>query len=356
MAPTFVQVMTDNPYRLAPDIRGIGFKTADAIAVRLGIEKTAMIRVRAGISYALTEAMDSGPCGLPTDELAVLAVNLAGGGCRNRDRGYRRRQAVRIPRRPLPRRTGYCRAPAMSPELNGTLPWPHIDPEKALPWIEQKTGLALASQVAAYAATIHKSQGPVERTDAALSLTKWSNMSRPSGSAPPRPHRSYAASSGAKFSQAVGRAGRPEEGGRYRGAQCVRAAAMACGAAGAAARSAPTGSHRRCHTPPRSRRQSRGWSAATSRRSRSSTWPVARRSRIRATAARIAPMLTAFPICVTPAGFARLADLIRERRHLTQETAVLRSVQRDVQRIMLQVHGSGPWRSSQARHAAAPAS
>ena len=60
-----VQVMTENPYRLARDIRGIGFKTADAIAMRLGIERTAMIRVRAGISYALTEAMSDGHCGLP---------------------------------------------------------------------------------------------------------------------------------------------------------------------------------------------------------------------------------------------------------------------------------------------------
>jgi len=59
------QVMTENPYRLARDIRGIGFKTADVIAMRLGIEKTAVIRVRAGISYALTEAMDEGHCGLP---------------------------------------------------------------------------------------------------------------------------------------------------------------------------------------------------------------------------------------------------------------------------------------------------
>ena len=69
-----VQVMTENPYRLARDIRGIGFKTADAIAMKLGIEKTAMIRVRAGISYALTEAMDEGHCGLPTAELVPLAV------------------------------------------------------------------------------------------------------------------------------------------------------------------------------------------------------------------------------------------------------------------------------------------
>jgi exodeoxyribonuclease V alpha subunit len=67
---------SENPYRLARDIRGIGFKTADAIAMKLGIEKTAMIRVRAGISYALTEAMDEGHCGLPTDELVPLAEKL----------------------------------------------------------------------------------------------------------------------------------------------------------------------------------------------------------------------------------------------------------------------------------------
>jgi helix-hairpin-helix protein len=68
--------MTENPYRLARDIRGIGFKTADAIAMKLGIEKTAMVRVSAGISYALTEAMDEGHCGLPTEELIPLAEKL----------------------------------------------------------------------------------------------------------------------------------------------------------------------------------------------------------------------------------------------------------------------------------------
>src|ERR1700685_1960442 len=60
-----IQVMSENPYRLARDIRGIGFKTADAIAIRLGIEKTALIRVRAGISYALTDSLNDGHCGLP---------------------------------------------------------------------------------------------------------------------------------------------------------------------------------------------------------------------------------------------------------------------------------------------------
>src|SRR6202011_3718736 len=71
-----IQVMTENPYRLARDIRGIGFKTADAIAMKLGIEKTAIVRVRAGISYALTEVMDEGHCGLPTGELGPLAEKL----------------------------------------------------------------------------------------------------------------------------------------------------------------------------------------------------------------------------------------------------------------------------------------
>jgi exodeoxyribonuclease V alpha subunit len=89
--------MSENPYRLARDIRGMGFKTADAIAMKLGIEKTAMIRVRAGISFALTEAMDEGHCGLPIEELMLLAEKLLevpnrprSGGARSRNIGGHR--------------------------------------------------------------------------------------------------------------------------------------------------------------------------------------------------------------------------------------------------------------------------
>src|SRR3954469_4442274 len=71
-----VQLISENPYRLARDIRGIGFRTADVVAAKLGIGKTAPIRVRAGISYALAEAMDEGHCGLPGDELRALAAGL----------------------------------------------------------------------------------------------------------------------------------------------------------------------------------------------------------------------------------------------------------------------------------------
>jgi exodeoxyribonuclease V alpha subunit len=55
-----VRLISENPYRLARDIRGIGFRTADQIAAKLGTEKTAIIRVCAGVSFALSEAMDDG--------------------------------------------------------------------------------------------------------------------------------------------------------------------------------------------------------------------------------------------------------------------------------------------------------
>ena len=156
-----IQVMTENPYRLARDIRGIGFKTADAIAMKLGIEKTAMIRVRAGISYALTEAMDHGHCGLPTGELGPLAVELL----EVPDELVQTALDLELAEGNVVADTvgemacvflaGLYRAEKVIAErlmrmINGALPWPHIDPEKALPWIEKKTGLSLAaSQIAA---------------------------------------------------------------------------------------------------------------------------------------------------------------------------------------------------------------
>ena len=51
-----VEVMTENPYRLARDIRGIGFVTADAIAMRLGIEKTATLLSRQVIGLPSAKA------------------------------------------------------------------------------------------------------------------------------------------------------------------------------------------------------------------------------------------------------------------------------------------------------------
>src|SRR5690242_21026540 len=71
-----IGVMTDNPYQLARDVRGIGFRTADTIAAKLGVEKTSPQRLRAGVSFALQTATDEGHCALPLDRLAALAEKL----------------------------------------------------------------------------------------------------------------------------------------------------------------------------------------------------------------------------------------------------------------------------------------
>src|SRR4051794_39304030 len=156
-----IQVMTENPYRLARDIRGIGFKTADAIAMKLGIDKVAMMRVRAGISYALTKAMDEGHCGLPTEELLPLAKKLLEvpqqlvQTALDLELQEGAVVADRVGETPCVFLAGLHRAERTIADrltrlANGTLPWPRIDPDKALPWVEGRIGLALAeSQVAA---------------------------------------------------------------------------------------------------------------------------------------------------------------------------------------------------------------
>src|SRR6202043_2158918 len=150
-----VQLISENPYRLARDIRGIGFRTADQIAAKLGIEKTALIRVRAGIAYALTEAMDEGHCGLPDEELisltqallevpaelvnTALGLELEGGAVIADDLEGRRCVFL----------AGLYRAEreiAEKPKVlaAGKPSWPVIDADKAIHWVEQRTKLVLA--------------------------------------------------------------------------------------------------------------------------------------------------------------------------------------------------------------------
>ena len=154
-----VQVMSENPYRLAKDIRGIGFRTADMIAEKLGIEKTAMIRVRAGISFALTEAMGDGHCGLPRKDLIGLAEKLLEvpapliEGALAEELAEETVTADRVGEEECIFLTGlYIAERVIAEQIHriraGPLPWPEIDADKALPWIEQKTGLSLAESQA----------------------------------------------------------------------------------------------------------------------------------------------------------------------------------------------------------------
>jgi exodeoxyribonuclease V alpha subunit len=164
-----VQVMAENPYRLARDIRGIGFRTADAIAARLGIEATAMIRLRAGVNYALLEASGEGHCGLPTAELLKLAGELL--AVERPDEA----PANRVPLEPAVIQTaldlelseGSVVADTLAGEgaiflahlhrderrigealqelAQGAAPWGTINAERAIAWVEQRLGLDLAA-------------------------------------------------------------------------------------------------------------------------------------------------------------------------------------------------------------------
>ena len=73
-------VMKENPYKLAEDISGVGFKIADEIAARLGICPDSDYRIRSGILYALMQAAAEGHTYLPGDLLAERTAGLLGIG------------------------------------------------------------------------------------------------------------------------------------------------------------------------------------------------------------------------------------------------------------------------------------
>lgn len=70
------EVFHKNPYKLAEDITGIGFKFADAIAQKAGFKPDSKSRVRAGIIYSLQQSGAQGHCYLPEDELVNTATEL----------------------------------------------------------------------------------------------------------------------------------------------------------------------------------------------------------------------------------------------------------------------------------------
>ena len=70
------EVLKKNPYRLAQDISGIGFKTADEIAMKAGFYKDSQFRIQSGILYTLQQSGTNGHCYLPEEELANLASEV----------------------------------------------------------------------------------------------------------------------------------------------------------------------------------------------------------------------------------------------------------------------------------------
>jgi exodeoxyribonuclease V alpha subunit len=150
-----IPIVSENPYRLARDIKGIGFKTADQIAEKLGIEKTAMIRARAGVSYTLTEAISEGHCGLPEDDLLPAAeklleipVDILRGALE-----LELKEEIVVADTMGDRRCIFLGhlwnaekviAERLKTLAAGKPAWAGIDTDSAIPWVEQKLDVALA--------------------------------------------------------------------------------------------------------------------------------------------------------------------------------------------------------------------
>ncbi|MEY4615818.1 MAG: ATP-dependent RecD-like helicase [Pseudomonadota bacterium] len=73
-----IEKVRANPYQLARDISGVGFKSADVIATHLGIDKKSMLRACAGLSYVLYERINNGHCAYPYDQLLHETEELLG--------------------------------------------------------------------------------------------------------------------------------------------------------------------------------------------------------------------------------------------------------------------------------------
>lgn len=150
-----IEFVRRNPYRLARDIRGIGFHIADRFAMGLGIERNAPERLQAGLLYTLLQAAGEGHCGLPEEGEEGIVARAAGILGVDADevaealvRAVAAGEIVRDFRDGLP-----C---AFDPELlrnereiatglrrllDAPLPWREIDGERALAWSEQNGGM-----------------------------------------------------------------------------------------------------------------------------------------------------------------------------------------------------------------------
>jgi exodeoxyribonuclease V alpha subunit len=151
-----IDKVRENPYRLALDIHGIGFKTADTLAQKLGIAPDSLIRAQAGVRHVLQEWSGEGHCAAIRQTLCEMAVKLleipaaiideaiaaelVEGNLTAEINGEQ--EAIFLT--PLYRAEVGCATHLL--RLNqGEPPWGFIDAEKAIPWVEGQTGLTLSS-------------------------------------------------------------------------------------------------------------------------------------------------------------------------------------------------------------------
>jgi exodeoxyribonuclease V alpha subunit len=150
-----------NPYCLAKDIRGIGFKIADTIAEKLGVAKDSLMRAEAGILHVLHELCEDGHCAALASQLvkasmALLEIpeNIITTAISNAIKEktliedvYQDDTCIY----PVSLYQAETKASELLNQLNrGPAVWGDIDLTKAIPWVEKETGLQLShSQIAA---------------------------------------------------------------------------------------------------------------------------------------------------------------------------------------------------------------
>ena len=153
---TAIETVRANPYTLARDIHGIGFKTADQIAQQVGIPADSLVRASAALHHLLLEASGAGHCALPEELLleeavkmlqvdpgivtAALARTLAGGDL-VRDI-IEEGGLIFIP---FLKRAEEGIAGRMRYLASAASRYPAIDFEKAAAWCQQRTGKQLAA-------------------------------------------------------------------------------------------------------------------------------------------------------------------------------------------------------------------
>ncbi|HUI08265.1 MAG TPA: ATP-dependent RecD-like DNA helicase [Verrucomicrobiae bacterium] len=146
-----IALVQENPYRLAQDITGIGFKTADGIAARLGIAKDSVHRLQAGVRHTLEHATDDGHTCLPRDRLIQAAAELLEAEIAPIENAIDRLAAAAevIIENDMVYLAGLCQCERGTANLildlcAAELKLPTIDLLKALDWVQEKTRVQLA--------------------------------------------------------------------------------------------------------------------------------------------------------------------------------------------------------------------
>jgi exodeoxyribonuclease V alpha subunit len=150
-----IETVRSDPYKLAKDIHGIGFKSADLIAQKLGLPLDSIIRAQAGITHALLDATNQGHCALPRGMLIERAVQLLNVDVAIVEQALERLilNAEVVPEQIGERHLIYLSYLRRAEQGMATLlrklgsapsQLPPIDIEKAVTWCEQRTGKELA--------------------------------------------------------------------------------------------------------------------------------------------------------------------------------------------------------------------